>query len=193
MNMLENNAPEINVKKEFHFKPIIGAALILISVGIYMFFVGGLRSDTLEMNSRIAADSLKVNELKEQLKTFKEAEKEFGLSTEVEKFEAKKAVPFGINQDDVIRDLIDIVEKYDIELKSLSFGKGGATKEPGIQALRVNASFEGNYSDLTNFLKGLEQNTRTFQVDTISVQVTTVEITGYQRVSFSLAMNVFYQ
>ena len=84
------------------------------------------------------------------------------------------------------------LKNYDIELHSISFGKG-QVNEQGVASLRISASFEGNYLDLTDFLEGLEQNARLFIVDSISVQVSQAEISNIERANFSLTIEAFFQ
>ena len=77
--------------------------------------------------------------------------------------EISQKIPLGINQDEMIRDLINIAKNNDIEITSISFSKG-MSANPEIGTLKINSGFEGNYSDLLNFLKSIEQNSRFLNV-----------------------------
>lgn len=189
--MNQNPQIEVESSKKNIKGSVFGILMIMAAVAFYIFYTGRLAREVKNLETELTVEKESISAAVEKIEKFAQLEQDFGLTTEVEKFEAKKAVPIGINQDDVIRDIINIVKTYDIDLKSLSFGKGGGAGE--IKNLKINASFEGSYSDLTYFLEALEQNPRTFSVENINVQIATLENTGFQRASFSLSINAFYQ
>lgn len=191
--MLEQNSSDIQSYKGGSKKSaLFGVFFILLVVCGYAFYAKPLADQVAVVTDDITSKSTKSSELKAKIDEYKNAEEQLGLSTEVDKLEILKSVPLEMDQDEVIRDLIEIADSYDIELHSLGFGKG-VSQEEGVSSLRINASFEGNYSDLISFLQGIEQNSRLFKVDSISVQVNKLEMTDISRVNFSLSMETFYQ
>lgn len=110
----------------------------------------------------------------------------------VEQFTSLAAVPKGLNQDEVIRNLIEVADNYDIDLNAINFARAN-TNFDGVGLLKINASFEGNYSDLIDFLSGLEDSERLFKVNSINVQIADTSISGLSRANFSLAIDTFYQ
>lgn len=172
--------------------PLIGVFLILVSVAGYAFFTRPLAGKVDQMQADVTLRTTEINDLKTKFDDVKAAEKEFDVSTEVQRLESLKAVPTDLNQDDVVRDLLSITQDNDILLSSVSFSKGSSTRD-GIGSLRVSASFEGNYKDLTNFLEGLEQNARIFKVSNISVQLSRLDLSDIERANFSLTMETFFQ
>ncbi|MFH1284570.1 MAG: hypothetical protein ABIH78_03215 [Candidatus Peregrinibacteria bacterium] len=190
----ENQSPEIEIKAPERVSALLGGLLIIVSIAGYAFYTRSLSTDVSAMQADIDTKNQRVSELTAQIATFQKAEEEFDLSTEVSKIETEKSVPLGVNQDDVIRDLISISDTYDVNLNSLSFGIGAsASDEVGI--LRVNASFEGNYADLISFLEGIENNPygRLFKVTSITVSISQFETSAIQRATFSLSMESYYQ
>ncbi len=183
---------EISFENKSKTSSIIGGLLLVFCLVVYVFLLRPLNSDIQNVQANISSKNQEVSVLKQELDDFQTAERELDLATEVQRIESIKAVPVSMKQDDVIRDIITIARENDVSLTSISFGKGG-TRFDGIGVLNVNASFEGNYRHLTNFLRGLEQNARLFKVNSISVQVRKMEISGVERASFSLSIESFFQ
>lgn len=171
---------------------LIGVFLVLIAVTGYVFFSKSLAENVSVIKADVTAKAGRVEELKTSIQEYDKAEEDLQVGTEVQRLESLKSIPLDMDQDEVIRDLIDIADSYDIGLKSLSFGKGSVNKE-GVKTLSVNSSFEGNYNDLLGFLEGIEQNGRLFRVGSISVQINKVELSDVVRVTFSLSMEAFFQ
>lgn len=173
-------------------KSLIGVFLILISVLFYVLFLRPISSEVSVLKADVASKTSELEQLKGKMGEVKDAEQKLKVTTEVERQQSLQAVPSNINQDEVIRDLIDIAAAYDIALRSLSFGKGTASAT-GINSLRINASFEGNYTDLLSFLEGIEHNGRFLRVESISAQINKVEVFDIDRVTFSLSIEAFFQ
>lgn len=187
-----NPDKEIELRPDSRKSQLFGLLLLVFAVTGYVVFLRPLSAQIDTLKTDLVTKTGQVDTLKLQIDEFEKAEKELELGTEVQRLEILKAVPTQLDQDEVIRDIVDIAETYDIELKSISFGKGG-TKHEGVGALRISASFEGNYTDLTDFLEGLEQNARLFKVDSISVQINKLDITDIERANFALTIESFFQ
>jgi len=171
---------------------LLGVFLILLSIAVYMFFLKGFAADVAVKSSDIANKQTKILEMKNKIAEITTAEQKWDVSTEVQRAEVLKSIPVGLNQDEVIEDLVRIAHINDIELNSVSFGRGSEGKD-GIGSLRINSSFEGNYSDLVGFLKEIEENGRLFKVNSINVQVNTFESSNFDRISFALNLEAYYQ
>lgn len=171
---------------------IFGVLLIVITIVGYVFFIKPMVEGVSVAKADLLAKKSQIEQLKTQVDIYARAEKEFELSTEVKRLESLKAVPLDSDQDEVIRDVVEIATANDVVLNSISFSQGEARKS-AVGSLRVSASFEGNYGDLVNFLEGLEQNARLFRVDSINVQLRDVEIAGVRRANFALTFETFFQ
>ena len=171
---------------------LIGLVLLISSVACYAFYTRQLWSDYSGVSDNITAKQAEIVKLNAKLESFKSAEKAMDVTTEVQKTSLLSMIPVGVNQDKVIEDLLSVAESNNITLRSVSFGLSDNFKE-NLGALKINAIFEGNYSDLINFLKGLEDNARLLKVTSISVQVSNVESLDMKKVTFSLSMDAFYQ
>lgn len=170
---------------------LIGVLLVLVGIVGYFFYTKPMVAEVSVIETDIAAKEVEIETLKEQIAEFESAEEELGIATEVQKIESLRSIPSTMQQDEVIRDIIQITDTYDIELKSLSFGEGSSAYD-GVNALRINASFEGNYTDLVTFLEGVEQNPRTFRVESINVQLNELDVLNIKRATFSLAMEAYF-
>ncbi len=194
--MLEKNKNQndIEIKKQSALPIMAGVFLLLASVIFYVAFLSPMRDEVKALNTAAEENNTEIAGIDEKIAAYKEAEEKLDLSNEVERIQTLKAVPIGMNQDEVIRNFINLTRAYDIEFSSLSFGKGSSSGT-GVKTLRINANFEGNYSDLINFLKGIEQNSegRLFNVNNISVSVKKLAVLGVKRVNFSLNIEAYYQ
>ncbi|MBI4975604.1 type 4a pilus biogenesis protein PilO [Candidatus Peregrinibacteria bacterium] len=169
---------------------LIGILLILASILAYVFFVKQFVGQVSLLQDNLSAVDKNITEMEGKIKEYESAETQLDLSSEVQKKEVLKSVPDNLNQDGVIKDLIKISKAHDIKLNSLSFGKGVGKNSIGV--LRINASFEGSYSDLISFLEGIEQNARLFVVDSVSVQVSKEEVLNVEKANFSLSIQAFF-
>ncbi|MCK9186585.1 type II secretion system protein M [Candidatus Gracilibacteria bacterium] len=191
--MLEQNVQteKIYVEGNSNKSALIGIFLLLVVVVGYVFFTRGLSSKVNQMNVDITSKNLQIESSKAKIAEMTAAEEELDLSSEVKKTELLKSVPKDVDQDQIIRDIIDTAKVHDITLNSIGFGKGASSKE-GVGSLRINASFEGNYNDLVSFLESVEQNARVLIVDSINVQLGKTDLLDATRATFSLSMQAFY-
>ncbi len=191
--MLKQSAPnEIDIKTSSRLQPLIGVLLVLLSLLAYMFWAAPVADEAELIAQEVEVETARLDSLKMELSKLQEAEATLGASSEVQRNEILKSIPIGLNQDEVIEDVIEIAASHDVELNSIGFSKGQSSRE-GVGVLRINAGFEGGYNDLTNFLKGLEQNLRLFVVNSISVQVKVLEVTEFKRANFTLSIEAYYQ
>ena len=185
--------PKVQVRESGSSKkPLIGVLLVILAVAGYVFYSRPLAGDVDELKADVMAAETELEGLNAELETLERAKEALGLSNEVEAFAVKKQIPAGVEQDEVIRDVREIAELHEISLKSLSFGKG-STNQQGVGSLRISSSFEGNYADLVDFLEGIENNGRLFKVNSINVQLSTLDLLGFERATFTLTMEAFYQ
>lgn len=191
--MLEQNVQgqQIYVEGSSNKSALAGIFLMLLVLFGYVFYTRGLAMDVGKTNADISGKNLQIEQSKAKVVEMTKAEKELDLSSEVKKTELLKSVPKDVDQDQIIRDLIDTAKVHDIKLNSIGFGKGSSSKE-GVGSLRINASFEGNYNDLVSFLESLEQNARVLIVDSINVQLGKTDLLDSTRATFSLSMQAFY-
>ncbi len=173
-------------------KTLIGVLLLLIAVAAYTFYSRGLSEDNAALAEEIANAETELQMINDNITAIENAQSELELTTEVQRTQVERKIPNELAQDEVIEDLVAVAEENRILLRSLSFGKGASTQS-AVASLRVNASFEGDYSDLITFLRGIETNARFFRVNSISVQLNRTDITGVKRATFSLSMEAFYK
>ncbi len=186
------NEQEIRFTENSNKTSLIGVFLIVLVVAGYTFLLRPVSAQLDVLKADVLAKNVELETLKTKLGDLNQAEEELQLTSEVQRQESLKAVPVGINEDLVIKDIIQIAKDNSVTLNSISFAKGSSNKE-GIGSLRISSTFQGNYGDLTNFLMGLEQNGRIFRVDSVSVQISKLAISDLERVSFSLSIDTYFQ
>lgn len=170
----------------------VGALFIIVSVVFYFLFTTQLKERFDSAKADVTSKEVKLSELNTKIDEYKAAEEKMGVETEVQKVSLINSIPVGVNQDKVIEDLYKIAKANEVDLKSLSFGVSDGVYG-NVGALRINSSFEGNYSDLINFLEGIEDNLRLFKVSSVNVQIGEGEEGESKRVTFSLTIDAFYQ
>jgi len=186
------NEQEIRFADSSNKTSLIGVLTIVLAIAGYTFMSRPISGQLDTLQTDLTSKTTTLNGLKTQLDTLNKAEQDLQLTSEVQRQESLKAVPVGVNEDQVIKDVIQVAKQNNVTLHSISFAKGSAEKE-GIASLRISSTFEGNYQDLTGFLQALEQNGRIFRVDSISVQVNKLEISDVERASFSLSIDTYFQ
>ncbi|MBI5753595.1 type 4a pilus biogenesis protein PilO [Candidatus Peregrinibacteria bacterium] len=186
------NEQEIRFADSSNKTSLIGVLMIVLALAGYTFFARPVSGDLDTMKAGLATKDVTLQNLKTQLDTLNKSKEDLQLTNEVQRVKSVEAVPVGINEDQVIKDIVKIAKDNNVTLHSISFAKGSSSKE-GIGSLRISSTFEGNYQDLTNFLQGLEQNSRVFRVDSISVQINKLEISAIERASFSLSIDTYFQ
>lgn len=189
--MLGEEKNNIQIKKSSSGGSLFGLLMVLVAIAGYMFLIRPLSVNLESAKASVADQETQKTTLQSRVDAMQKAKSDLGLDSEVKRSETLKAIPTAMYQDEVIRDLIRILEKHDVVLNSIGFADSGSSYE-SIGVLRVSASFDGSYSDLEGFLRSLETNQRIFQVETINVQVEG-QSSGFERVGFSLTINVFYQ
>lgn len=172
--------------------PFIGIFLVLVATLLYVFVGRGFAAERSEVATSLEEKNAEIAQFESEEKQITDAKEQLKLTSTVEQFTSLAAVPAGLNQDEVIRNVVEIAETYDIILNSVNFARANSNFE-GVGILKVNASFEGNYSDLIDFLSGLEESERLFKVSSINVQIADTGISGLSRANFSLAIDTFYQ
>jgi len=177
--------------KKSQSKTLLGVLLVLVAVAVYVLLLKPFSDGLAKKEVDLSTKNAEVASLNTAIDSLKKQEAEFQL-TEDKKNNILKVVPIGLNQDQVIRDVVEVAAKEGISLRSISFSKS-ALKDKNVNVLRVSAGFDGVYDDLINFLKDVEGNERRFKINSINVQLNPSDLSLSKRVSFSLTMDSFYQ
>lgn len=172
-------------------KTIIALSFLLVSIFAFVFLYKPISSG----NDRLLTDKYdldaKILDLKNKLTLVEEQKAGLSSVSDISLNFLKNAIPEKMQQDEVIRSLITISEENKVSLNSISFGKGGSMDDE-VFVLRVNAGFEGGFTDLIRFLEGLENNKRKFTVNSVSVQLASLTVGGVRKANFSLAMETYF-
>jgi len=171
---------------------MIGVLLVILSIAGYVFYTAGVAGENAKIKTEIEAKSAEISLFEAENVKVDSAKEALNLTGVVDQITSIAAVPADLKQDDVIKTVIDVADAFDIVLNSISFSRSSSELD-GVSVLRINASFEGNYADLIDFLEGLEEDDRLFLVDSINVQIAKVGISDLERANFSLSIDTFYQ
>lgn len=171
---------------------LVGAVMVVAAIAVYVFVGRGFAEEKSTLQVELDSKMAELSVFTAQEQEIESASAELNLTSTVEQFTSLNAIPANIDQDEVIRTLIDIAERFDIDLSAINFSRASSELD-SVDVLRVNASFSGNYGDLIDFLEGIEESDRLFKVSSINVQVAETGITGLERANFSLSIDTFYQ
>lgn len=171
---------------------MFGILLVILSIALYVLYSAGISEENSLMKAEIQTKNEEIDVFVGESVEIDSAKAALGLTSTVNQITSIAAVPANLNQDEIIRTVIEVAGSFDIELNSISFSRRNSEID-GVSILSINSSFEGSYVDLIDFLEGLEENDRLFKVDTINVQIARVGISDLERANFSLTIDTFYQ
>ncbi len=169
----------------------LGAAAVLVlvmlvAVPLAVFPLRGKLDDAKSLRDDVLGKKAGVQQ---QLTVLHDAETALSGVSEVKQSEYLDAIPDGVQQDTLIKNLNDLATKYGVVLSGVQFGLSDTQELP--KRVNMSASFQSGYSDLLEFLRAIEANRRRIHVKTISVQV--IPQASTSAVNFSLEMEAFYQ
>lgn len=186
---IEMQVPEQHNDQKQKWHLAIAAVLVmgmLVGVPLAVFPLQGKLDDAKSSREEIVA---KKTVVEQQLQILKEAEKSLSGVSEVKQSEYLDAIPDGVQQDTLIKNLNDLAVKYGVVMSGVQFGLSDTQELP--KRVSMSASFQSGYSDLLEFMRALEANRRRIHVKTVSVQI--IPQADTSAVNFSLEMEAFYQ
>ena len=160
--------------------------LIVIVLGV-VFFVNPMKLEMDQLNTDLDLKTLEVSTLEARVLELESLQEELSASGTTEE-KLLEQVPVGMNQDELLTNLSDLADESGITLNGVSFSP---TEGDESNIVSISASFDGDYEDLIGFLETVEDNTRTFYVKTISVQLSEEGSTAHA--SFGLVLDAYYQ
>ncbi len=192
MENFSNNPMEEGANSQ-KIQKMLAILLLVLALALYFLYVKPTGNVLAEKQVSYEALQSQEQVLNEQLSALEEAGKRLELDSDVKTQKVVNAIPEKLEQDSLLLNLVDIAKKNDIEFQSISFTTSGEEVNAPVKKMGISASFEGNYGDLVNFLKSIEQNGRKIVVENISVQLVGEPIQGIERVHFALSMDTFYR
>ncbi|MDP4007957.1 MAG: type 4a pilus biogenesis protein PilO [Candidatus Peregrinibacteria bacterium] len=173
-------------------KNIISLILVLAILVVYMYYIQPSRGVLAQDTQNLVASEQKLNDLKNSV-----AELE-SLKASIPESAAQRQlllaqVPTEVDQDGLIKDLNRLAQSRGIELKNIGFSLAKADPNTKVGVITMSTGFEGTYQDLINLLADIEKNARRMRVKNISVQVLEVSRDVSANVTFTLAIESYYQ
>jgi Tfp pilus assembly protein PilO len=146
-------------------------SLILIAAGIAGIFLLLMpkQAEFDENKTLLAQNRTELNRLSSELVELQQVESTFEGS-EVTRNDILNMIPRGINQDGIIETLADVASENEVSINSVSFGTG-AGREVDLQVVTITLNLTGIHNNLIDFLEGVEDSSRKFKVNTISIQM----------------------
>lgn len=193
METYNNNSVE-EVSSWPKVQKLLTLVFLLVALALYFFYVKSVAAIVMEKELKNADLSSQEQLLSAKLTQLEEAGKQLELDSDVKTQQVINAIPDKLEQDNLILDLVEIAKKNDIQFNSIGFSIGDVEGVDGsLKKVGISAGFEGNYGDLVNFLKSIEQNGRKIVVENINIQLLGEPIEGVERVHFALSMQAFYR
>lgn len=176
---------------------LLAIAFLIASALTYFIYTKPTGVALAEKESQLTALQTEEQTLSASLAQLEEAGKQLELDSEIKAQKVANSIPEKLEQDNLLLEMVAIAKKNDIIFNSINFSanESDANQNEGllVKKVGISASFEGNYGDLVNFLKAVEQNGRKIVVENINVQLVGEPIAGIERVHFSLSMSAFYR
>lgn len=159
----------VTSKSTFNIRII--AALLLIALGIagIFLFLIPKKGEFDENKILLTQKQSELSRLKTQLVEFQNVESEFEGS-EVTMNDILNLIPQNIEQDKIIEELSDIASDNEVSLNSVSFGTGTG-RDLDLQVVTMTLNITGTHTNLINFIEGLEDSGRKFNIKTLSLQM----------------------
>lgn len=171
--------------------PVVSLVLILAAFAGAVFYVRPLWDDVASMQKNRDVAALERTELQEELVTLQGLQQSLEASSEVSQETTLAAIPETLDQDSLLEELSAIARRNDIILNNVNFGVSSSSIPGAVTPVSMNASLTGSRTGLIGFLRGVESSSRKMLVKNISVQFG--EVLSFQRVSFNLNMEAYYQ
>ncbi|MBT5016172.1 type 4a pilus biogenesis protein PilO [Candidatus Peregrinibacteria bacterium] len=168
----------------------IAGILLILTLVIGLFVWQPARETVNSLEASLLDAESELSSLETELADLVILEEELPVS-EKERERILEAVPIGLSQDELVRNLDEIAEEADVSLNSMTFSLQnveGTTAD----VVSMVANFTGSYADLGRLLEALENNDRLFKVVSIGVQLGDVTEEG-QQMTFSVTLEAYYQ
>jgi len=175
------------MKKSSTFLNLLAVLFLVVTVVSVVSFINPMQAEVDSLQVQLDEKETQVVDLTSQIATLEVMRDELG-SSGVSEEKLLLQVPYGVEQDQLIKDLSDLASEAGIELHGMSFS---ALEGDSTGSITISASFDGDYEDLIGFLDAVESNSRKLRVRSINVQLT--DENSVAHANFSLLMEAYYQ
>lgn len=169
---------------------IISFVLILALLGIGLLWAKPTWDEAAGIRTALQARQTEMDSLQTQLNDLQSSQTDLENGSEVGNARLLTAIPENLEQDKLIEQIVGIVNKYQLNMNSISFNIPVGSSD-NVKTAGVNVSLTGVKRDLLSFLKGIESNARKLHVKSVTVQVGQNEDTDL--VNFSISMDTYFQ
>lgn len=159
---------QIKTNQDSNTTTIVAVTLLIISiVGIFVFLLpqkdrlASFKEDLISKQTELENTKAKIVKLENLRDSFK--------GSEVTMNDVLNLIPSSIGQNDVINTMAKLTDDNQVSLNSISFGQL-EDSELGINVLNISTNLSGGHRSLISFLQDLENSSRKFVVENISVQ-----------------------
>jgi Tfp pilus assembly protein PilO len=183
------------------YTPII---LILVSVGLFFFYIEPLRERIDELNQERIEKETNIQKVKELRETRGILNEKYKNISKEDIARLSKVLPDTVDNVRLILDINNIASKYGIILKGISIS-GGPMAESGeinrnqgqnqtidqsIGNIQFSFSFSTDYDVFKIFLKDLEESMRLIDITDITVSAGAEDKSGLY--NYSLSLNTYW-
>ena len=160
---------------------ILTIAFCVLVLAGYSFPLAKKVSNLKKENITLTSQLKSKEELRESLK---EAQKELAQTS------IEKKIPFSVDQENLLRDLIKILKKSNFSFESFNFSLGKQQHLNSKQVL-VNTQIKGLKNNLKTLLSYIEQNERFLGMENLTFSIQ--EKKGLKTTSMSLSIYALFQ
>lgn len=173
------------MKSFIKFFNIIGLVAVIL---LGFFYLKPLFDENVSVKEKLERREVDRDAIVTELENFTSISGDEINEADIQEFLTK--VPKELEQDILLENLFDISERVNVSLNSVSFGVN-QSELASVKTIQISAAFLGQYSDLVDLLREIEDNPRKINVRSISIQFGEGEGSS-QQISFNLNMESYY-
>lgn len=157
------------IQTSFNIKTILALILLVVATAGLFLFVFPKKDSFAQLQTDISQKQTELTRLQNELTKLQSLEDSFEGSEVTEK-DVLNSIPDEVQQGDVIKTLAKYSEENEATINSLSFGLS-TSRDGSFSTFTITTNVSGTHRNLIRFLEALENDSRKFSVNTMSVQV----------------------
>jgi Tfp pilus assembly protein PilO len=138
-------------------KTILSVAVVVIALAVSWFTVAAPKRDEMtKLDAQVTAKQAEVDGASGRAAQYRAARDELRRNPQAFA-QAGRALPNRVQMPDILRTLTRTADNSGVEMGSLTTSAGDAAATPGINAVKLNVDFAGEFLDLQRFMARLQR------------------------------------
>ncbi len=159
---------QIQNTKNSNTMTVVAIILLIVSIAGVFLFLLPQRDRLAELQADLSSNQTELQNLRSEIVRLENLQDSFEGS-EVTMNDVLNLIPSNAQEEDVITTIAELTSDNQVSFNSISFGQA-EDAELGINRLTITTNLSGGNRALIRFLEELEETSRKFVVESISVQ-----------------------